>query len=183
MIKDIADDEATQATNNDASECKQSAVQLGYWDDCYIGYFIKHASRRTPEINRGYYARVKGIELFLNKFIKLSGGNGQIINLGAGFDTLYWKLKDAKLNLVNFIELDFPNVTAKKCYYIKKHKPLIDRLNTEDGEIRFSTTDLHAANYHLVGADLRHVSDLANKLKEAEVDFTLPTLFLSELFL
>ena len=49
-----------------------------------------------------------------------------------------------------------------------------------DGEIRFSTTDLHAANYHLVGADLRHVSDLANKLKQAEVNFSLPTLFLAE---
>ena len=49
-----------------------------------------------------------------------------------------------------------------------------------DGEIRFSTTDLHAANYHLVGTDLRHVSDLANKLSQAEVNYNLTTLFLAE---
>ena len=61
----------------------------------------------------------------------MSGGKGQIINLGAGFDTLYWRLKDAGNSPANFVELDFPSVTAKKCYYIKKQKQLIDRLNTE----------------------------------------------------
>ena len=69
--------------------------------------------------------------IILSYFSQLSGGKGQIINLGAGFDTLYWRLKDAGNAPVNFIELDFPNITAKKCYHIKKHKQLIDRLNTE----------------------------------------------------
>lgn len=67
--------------------------------------------------------------------MQLSGGKGQIINLGAGFDTLYWKLKDAGNSPVNFIELDFSNITAKKCYHIKKQKQLIDRLNTEGKKI------------------------------------------------
>ncbi|XP_051168807.1 leucine carboxyl methyltransferase 1 [Leptopilina boulardi] len=180
MIKEMANDEAVQATNDDASECKKYAVQCGYWSDPFINYFVKHTNKKTPEINRGYYARVKGVEVFIDKFLKLSGGKGQIINLGAGFDTLYWKLKDAGNSPVNFIELDFSNITAKKCYHIKKQKQLIDRLNTEDGEIRFSSTELHAANYHLVGVDLRHTSDLANKLSQAEVNFNLPTLFLAE---
>lgn len=65
----------------------------------------------------------------------MSGGKGQIINLGAGFDTMYWRLKDAGNTPVNFVELDFPSVTAKKCYHIKKHKQLIDRLNTEGTDI------------------------------------------------
>ncbi|OXU21497.1 hypothetical protein TSAR_002660 [Trichomalopsis sarcophagae] len=71
MIKDMADDEATQATNDDASECKRSAVQLGYWTDNFISLFVKQPNRKAPEINRGYYARVKGIEVFLDKFLKL----------------------------------------------------------------------------------------------------------------
>jgi [phosphatase 2A protein]-leucine-carboxy methyltransferase len=75
MLQDMADDEATQATNCDASECKRSAVQLGYWTDNFISFFVKQPSRKAPEINRGYYARVKGIEIFLNNFIKV------IINL------------------------------------------------------------------------------------------------------
>lgn len=49
-----------------------------------------------------------------------------------------------------------------------------------DGEIKFSTTDFHAANYHLMGVDLRHISELSNKLIQAEVDFNVPTLFLAE---
>lgn len=180
MIKDMADDEAIQATNDDASECKRHAVQLGYWTDPFIGLFVKQTARKAPEINRGYYARVKGIEFFVDKFLKFAGEKGQIINLGSGFDTLYWRLREAGQSVANFVELDFPSITAKKCYHIKKHKQLIDTLNTEDGEIRFSTTDLHAANYHLVGMDLRHVSELASKFAQAEVNFNLPTMFLAE---
>lgn len=71
MIKDMADDEGTQATNDDASECKRYAVQLGYWNDPFINYFIRQTTRKPPEINRGYYARVKGIENFINKFSKV----------------------------------------------------------------------------------------------------------------
>lgn len=73
MIKDMADDEAIQATNDDASECKRYAVQLGYWCDPFISLFVKQTARKAPEINRGYYARVKGIELFVDKFLKVSG--------------------------------------------------------------------------------------------------------------
>lgn len=61
----------------------------------------------------------------------MSGEKSQIINLGCGFDTLYWKLRDAGNSPQNLIELDFPSVTARKCYHMKRHKQLIDRLNTE----------------------------------------------------
>ena len=51
-----------------------------------------------------------------------------------------------------------------------------------DGEIRFSPTDLHATNYHIVGVDLRSVDEVCNKMKQSDVDFNLPTIFLGELF-
>lgn len=50
-----------------------------------------------------------------------------------------------------------------------------------DGEIRFSPTDLHATNYHIVGVDLRSVDEVANKLKQSDVDFNVPTIFLGRL--
>lgn len=50
-----------------------------------------------------------------------------------------------------------------------------------DGEIRFSPTDLHATNYHIVGLDLRSVDEVSNKLKQSDVDFNLPTIFLGKL--
>lgn len=67
----MADDEAIQATNDDASECKRYAVQLSYWSDPFINFFVKQTGRKAPEINRGYYARVKGIEVFVDKFLKV----------------------------------------------------------------------------------------------------------------
>lgn len=63
--------EAVQATNDDASECKRCAVHLGYWDDNYINLFIRHLQRKAPEINRGYYARSKGVGLFVDKFLEV----------------------------------------------------------------------------------------------------------------
>lgn len=113
-------DEPVMATNDDASECKRGAVQLGYWHDDYISLFVRQIQRKAPEIHRGYYARVKGVETFIRKFLKKAGGDAQIINLGAGFDTLYWRLKDEEVRIANFVEIDFPSVTARKCYMIKR---------------------------------------------------------------
>lgn len=174
------DDEPVKATNDDASECKKCAVELGYWQDKYITHFIRHTDRRAPEINRGYYARVKGVETFIYQFLKKAGETAQIINLGCGFDTLYWRLRDSSTKVSNFVELDFPSVTARKCYMIKRNKQLLDRIHEQDGEIKLSATDLHAGNYHLMGVDLRNILEVENKLHQADIDMSKPTLFIAE---
>lgn len=173
-------DEPVMATNDDASECKRGAVQIGYWTDDYIPYFIKQVDKRAPEINRGYYARVKGIETFIQKFISRAGSSAQIINFGAGYDTLYWRLKDEGVQILNYIEIDFPSVTARKCHVIKRNKTLLERIYSQDGEVKLSATDLHSSNYHCIGVDIRNLSALETKLHQAEVDFSKPTLFLAE---
>lgn len=66
------EDEAIIATNTDATECKRCAVELGYWKDDYIALFAKRTDRKAPEINRGYYARVKAIEIFIHQFLEVS---------------------------------------------------------------------------------------------------------------
>lgn len=176
----MACNEGVQATNDNASECKRCAVQLGYWEDRYISLFVRAGEKKTPEINRGYYARTKGVEMFIDKFLKKSGSERQIVNLGSGFDTLYWRLKDSNKNVTNFVEMDFPSVTARKCYLIKRNKVLLDKIHVEDGEVRLSATDLHAGNYHIVGVDLRNLHEVEVKLNESEVKFNMPTLFLAE---
>lgn len=64
-------------------------------------------------------------------------------------------------------------ILAFHCYTVFKKK-------IPDGEVRFNPTDLHAPNYHVVGVDLRNIDEVANKLRQAEVDLTLPTIFLTE---
>ncbi|CAG9765157.1 unnamed protein product [Ceutorhynchus assimilis] len=173
-------DEPVMATNDDASECKRGAVQLGYWTDNYIPYFVRHIERKAPEINRGYFARIKAVDNFIQKFINRAGSNAQIINFGAGFDTLYWRLKDEGIVISGYVELDFPTVTSKKCYTIKRNKPLLDRIYEQDGEVRFSSTDMHSGNFHCLGVDLRNIQQIKEKLQQAEIKFDKPTLFIAE---
>lgn len=45
------DDDAVSSTNNDASECKRSAVKLGYYEDPFIGLFLKQNLDSEP----GYF--------------------------------------------------------------------------------------------------------------------------------
>lgn len=53
-------------------------------------------------IYAGYYARVKGIRVLLDQFLSQTECNCQVINLGAGFDSLFWLLKvNIKCSLLN----------------------------------------------------------------------------------
>jgi len=67
-----ANDEAVRATNDDAASCKRSAVQIGYWSDPYIQFVTKASERKPPEISRGYYARVKGVQGLVHQFLEVS---------------------------------------------------------------------------------------------------------------
>lgn len=177
----LTGDDAVQATNDDAVSGKRCAVQLGYWKDPYLQYFSRNLERKAPEMNRGYYARTKCIKDLLAKFISMTNGRCQIVNLGAGFDTLYWRLRDEQLVVENFTEVDFPAVTARKCHCIKRSKTLLQDLAVnEDGDIRISSSELHATNYHLVGSDIRDLVEFHQKLRESEVDFSMPTAFIAE---
>lgn len=174
-----ADDEAIKATNDDATECKRSAVELGYWQDDYIRYFVKHVERKAPEINRGYYARVRAFEMFIHQFLERCGTKCQIINLGCGYDTLFWRLRDTTQAISEFIEVDFPSVVAKKMKIIMRNKKLLEKISSEDTEVEIHSGDLHGAGYRLLGCDLRCAADLERKLLPG-VDPRLPALVLAE---
>lgn len=44
-------------------------------------------------LSAGYYARVKGMHTLLDQFLAKTECNCQVVNLGAGFDSLFWLLK------------------------------------------------------------------------------------------
>ena len=60
-------DDAVRATNDDATSCKLSAVDLGYYSDEYVQYFAKH-ERKPPIINRGYFARVYVVQELVKRY-------------------------------------------------------------------------------------------------------------------
>ena len=73
----MASDDGVRSTNDDAAQCKRFAVEKGYWKDPYISLFTPRGRQsHAPEINIGYYARVKGLRVFLDKFISVSYRRG-----------------------------------------------------------------------------------------------------------
>ncbi|XP_002435097.2 leucine carboxyl methyltransferase 1 isoform X2 [Ixodes scapularis] len=177
----MTDEDPVIQTNLDAAVSKRDAVTKGYWSDPYIQYFVKPSERKAPEISRGYYARVHGVKTLLDKFLKLVGPDCQIVNLGAGFDTLFWRLMDDKAQFKSLVEVDLPAVTTRKVYYIRLRKPLLKGIVTEDDDVKVNSSDLHAGHYHLVGCDLRELDVFEAKVvHESGLDVSLPTLFIAE---
>ncbi len=204
--------DGVEQTNEDATLCKKSAVRFGYWRDPYIDQLApKNVERKAPEIHLGYYTRVVGLKRLVDKAMEVMADKCdkgvqvlllivtdnsifvphvsmilQIINFGAGFDTLYWRLKDdlessgRQDRLKNFVEVDFPGVTARKCHAVKRSKSLLEKVAGEDGEVRLSKTDLHGYDYHIVAADMTNAAKLEAKLEECGVDFSAPTIFVAE---
>ena len=191
-------DEAVQRTNEDATFCKRSAVSLGYWSDPYITAFGSRSgpgeeTRKAPEIHLGYFTRVTAIWRMIistiNRVSEIQGQKIQIVNLGAGYDTLFWRLSDhleqiSKTDILqSFIDIDLPENSARKCFAVRKSKLLLSKLAASDGneEVKFSRTDLHGAKYHVIAADFVDLHALEKKLSDCSgFTFEVPTLFIAE---
>nr|CAB3263402.1 leucine carboxyl methyltransferase 1-like [Phallusia mammillata] len=171
-------DIATQATCDDAASCKRYAVQKGYWSDIHINYMVSGSmQKRQPEISRGYYARTEKIWNLISQFVSLTNNLCQIVSFGAGLDTTFWRLHSAGLLPTRYIEVDFQEIVYRKIRAIRNKSPLKGCL----GSITSSDqSSLHCEKYHLVTCDLRDTGSLKDKLKSSEVDFSVPTLFLTE---
>lgn len=185
------DYEAVIATNDDAALCKYLAATKGYYKDPFISKFIaprliSQAPSKAPEINLGYYARSASAAYLVEQFIN-ANPLCQIISIGAGYDSLYWRLRasslepDSKLSTsqVCYIELDLIEVTSKKMMSIMKSKDLRELLK----DCRRMDDGLHSDSYHLISHDLTK-SDrqrLENKLENCcTIDYDKPTLCLAE---
>jgi hypothetical protein len=94
--KNTDPDAPTRATDNDAAIARLSAVRKGYLADPYIAALIPRAhlqQPRPPLINIGTYLRTRAIDLLLDDWFRLAGRHKvQIVSLGAGSDTRFWRL-------------------------------------------------------------------------------------------
>ncbi|XP_043379945.1 leucine carboxyl methyltransferase 1 isoform X4 [Chelonia mydas] len=130
----------------------------------------------------GYYARVHGVSQLLTAFLKKTECNCQIINLGAGMDTMFWRLKDENLLPKKYFEVDFPMIVARKIHNIKSKPPLSKPImESHSGEsFLIDAHSLDSSRYAILAADLRDSSELDEKLKKFNMDTQLPTLLIAE---
>ncbi|XP_058086782.1 leucine carboxyl methyltransferase 1 homolog isoform X3 [Magnolia sinica] len=175
---------AVQATNDDASASKLSCVNKGYMKDSYIHFFVRRPVKRSPIINRGYYARWAALRKLLLQFLK-SERHGedrnikkQILSLGAGFDTTYFQLQEEGIAPHLYVELDFKEVTSKKAALIDSSQ-LKDKVG-QAASISRERGEVLSDHYKLLPVDLREIQKLDNVIALAELDPCLPTFIIAE---
>jgi O-methyltransferase involved in polyketide biosynthesis len=102
-------------------------VILGYLDDPFARHFVRRSSRRPPLINVGTFVRTWSVDTLVWAFLD-SGGDTkkQIVSLGAGTDTRFFRIvRDGQAHrLHRYVEVDFPESTAKKARTIRTHDDL-----------------------------------------------------------
>jgi hypothetical protein len=87
-------DEAVQATNDDASICKRSAVHMGYWADPFLQYFMRGpVIRKPPEINRGYYARSHGVYRLILKTLEKIATSDVVSERGRQYERRFYDVE------------------------------------------------------------------------------------------
>jgi len=85
-------------TDSDAAIARLSAVKLGYLQDPFIKFLVQRPHlqpARPPLINIGTYVRSEAIDRLVNEWLELSAVEGkkcQIVSLGAGSDTRFWRI-------------------------------------------------------------------------------------------
>ncbi|XP_063679498.1 leucine carboxyl methyltransferase 1-like [Bolinopsis microptera] len=176
-------DEGVRATNNDASHCKRWCVEKRYFRDDYLKYFVHSTTAKAPEISRGYYVRVQSVRQAMRSFIKQHDSNCQIINIGAGFDTLFWNLTQEGLQPQAFVELDFPQIVMKKIRVISSKSELNSVISRDEGGCdgtKVTKGSVHSQCYHLLSIDLRDKTAVSKVVEACSLDPTLPTLVLTE---
>ena len=122
-------------------------MDLGYFDDPFVRFFVDQPRRRAPLINRGYYARVACFDTLITSFLSTcvaqqtgeagekstaegaasTAPRAQIVSLGAGSDTTFFRLTAQGLlpaDGVRFIEVDHPANTGPKIATINRHEEL-----------------------------------------------------------
>ncbi|KAH7334641.1 S-adenosyl-L-methionine-dependent methyltransferase [Rhizoctonia solani] len=190
-IKDS--DSATRETDTDAAHSRLSAVRQGYLTDPYLTPLVPRARfvpTRAPLMNVGTYVRSTAIDMLVESWLNLAGPETkkrQIVSLGAGSDTRYWRLMDKGFakQIASYVELDFTENTSRKAKAVMQSELLRNVLGP-DVKIERGGTGLSSPNYHLIPLDLRDGAPALESLVSyssaisASLDPNLPTLFIAE---
>lgn len=149
-------DDAVRNTDSDALLSRLSALKLGYLPSEPFtqefsstlpsngghptgrsGFPQPHhpgsSIRRSPLINIGTYLRCSTIDAEVESFLRQGCEQKQIISVGAGSDSRYWRIMadtDLSRRLHHYVEIDFEENTSQKLSRILKSPILRASLDT-----------------------------------------------------
>lgn len=130
-------------------------------------------------IDTGTYIRTTAIDTIVDTFLSSCTGRRQIVSLGAGSDTRYFRLRQAgKHKDFVYHELDFRENNASKIARLQSPScaqavQSLCNIDLNSAQVRDGELILHDYNIHAV--DLRQISGNTGWL-----DKSLPTLLISE---
>ncbi|KAF5714882.1 leucine carboxyl methyltransferase 2 [Fusarium mundagurra] len=173
MTRTRALDDLIMGTNSSSIVSKRSVERLYYPDELhFFRYFVNKFQRRAPLINRGYWLRLRAIDVTVRQFVTSPkpGRKKVVINLGAGSDVLPWqsyhRYGDSCKNTL-FIDVDYPDLMLKK-RAIVLGTPQLHELLGDSPTISEKVTDhilLRSDKYCQIGCDLRELESLRNCLE------------------
>ncbi|KAH7390664.1 S-adenosyl-L-methionine-dependent methyltransferase [Pyrenochaeta sp. MPI-SDFR-AT-0127] len=183
--REQARDNAVKGTDQDAAGSRVSCVELGYLHDPYAKLFAtQQTTKRLPLLNRGSYVRTSAIDLLVTKFLVTYPSSAkQIVSLGAGTDTRFFRLLDLypETRLI-YHEIDFPTNTVAKIAAIQRQPLLYSKLP----HLPTTLTSYHSEVYNIHALDLRSMATSSEDTPLPQIpnlDPNLPTLILSEMCL
>ncbi|KAF1793343.1 Leucine-rich repeat domain, L domain-like [Phytophthora cactorum] len=176
----------------DAVKCKLSAVTLGYFQDPFLSFFVEKPTRRIPLIHRGYYLRhvaiARCVELFLSQFmvdilvtsgtVDATSTQVNIVSLGAGFDTLFFRLLEQRqfAGKLSFTEVDCDAIVDAKTKLLNdedvreglfpKDMDNLTVASPVDGNVAWQC-QVPSASYSLIACDLGDIQRLDTTLTSA----------------
>lgn len=191
--REAQQDSAVRGTDQDAAGSRASCVELGYLNDPYAKLFATQAAtRRLPLLNRGTYVRTSAIDFLVDKFMTTdAAAPKQIVSLGAGTDTRYFRLRDKypTANLV-YHEVDFPTNTQAKLASIQRNRQLHSKLTSDSSSnpslsLAADATTYYSHSYNVHALDLRSLAQSNDDTPPPlqNLDPSIPTLILSEMCL
>ena len=153
------------------------AVRKGYYEDAALPLLLEGIAipSRDPMMLRGYYARNQIMRDMTKRFLdhQLASGSQkrQIVNLGAGFDSLFFHMQREGWSngQVNYYEVDFLPVFQHKVKAIACHPELLQQLGPE-ATIDAEKGTLHSPHYHVLPTDLRDIQHLQQQLIQSGLD-------------
>ncbi|XP_072665391.1 tRNA wybutosine-synthesizing protein 4 [Canis lupus baileyi] len=177
---------AVQSTNDSSALSKSSLAAHGYVHDPFAALLVPGTARRAPLIHRGYYVRARAVghcvRAFLERTCAAPGApRAQVVSLGAGSDSLYFRLKtEGRLTGAAVWEVDFPDVARRKAERIQDTPELCELTGPFQSRDPASVLCFEGADYRLLGLDLRQLPRLDQALAAAGLDAAAPTLLLAE---
>jgi len=169
---------------------------LGYVDDAYAHMFVTatrggtHGRRHPPLVHRGYWARASATRATVRAFASATHSADvpvNIVNIGAGFDTIAMYANALMRGRVRVVELDHGEVVKGKMSRLRVAPDAERALGADEDltNVRSTREDSGVmytigTAYALVECDVRDVERVEKVLVRSGIDLSAPTLVLAE---